>query len=109
MTVKVRNESIGILNNFFSHIHFHPTDAIEDDWGRAILDRIAEDGAARTVRMYAMLEDIVKTGEDGRFVYDFRDNDTRLDYLVSKGFGILLSYNFIPPCISSDKDEVGTV
>ena len=109
MTVKVKNEGIGRLNNFFSHIHFHPTDAIEDDWGRAILDRIAEDDAARTVRMYAMLEDIVKIGEDGRFVYDFRDNDTRLDYLVSKGFGILLSYNFIPPCISSDRGEVGTV
>ena len=109
MLVKVKNEDVGRLNNFFSHIHFHPTDAIEDDWGRAILDRIAEDGAARTVRMYAMLEDIVTIGEDGSFVYDFRDNDTRLDYLVSKGFGILLSYNFIPPCISSDPDEVGTV
>lgn len=109
MHVKVRKEEVGKLNNFFSHIHFHPTDAIEDDWGRAILDQIAEDGAARTVRMYAMLEDIVSIGDDGEFVYDFRDNDTRLDYLISKGFDILLSYNFIPPCISSDIDEVGTV
>lgn len=109
MTLTVKKEAIGRLNNFFSHIHFHPTDAIEDDWGRAILDRIAEDGAARTVRMYAMLEDIVKIGEDGRFIYDFRDNDTRLDYLAAKGFHILLSYNFIPPCISSDRGEVGTV
>ena len=99
----------GRLNNFFSHIHFHPTDAIEDEWGRRILDRIAADGAARTVRMYAMLEDIVKIGEDGRFTYDFSDNDTRLDYLTSKGFDILLSYNFIPPCISSNPEEVGTV
>lgn len=109
MTITVKKESIGRLNNFFNHLHFHPTDAIEDDWGRAILDRIAADGAARTVRMYAMLEDIVKTDENGSFIYDFRDNDTRLDYLVSKGFDILLSYNFIPPCISSDPDEVGTV
>lgn len=109
MSVKVKNESAGRLNNFFNHIHFHPTDAIEDDWGRAILDRIAEDGAAKTVRIYAMLEDIVKIGEDGRFIYDFSEGDVRLDYLISKGFDILLSYNFIPPSISSDPDEVGTV
>lgn len=109
MNVKIINEGGTPLKNFFNHIHFHPTDAIEDDWGQRILDRIARDGAARTVRMYAMLEDIVKIGKDGRFTYDFRDNDTRLDYLISKGFDILLSYNFIPPCISSDPDEVGTV
>jgi xylan 1,4-beta-xylosidase len=110
MKIKIDSaRSAGKLRNFFSHIHFHPTDAIEDDWGRRILDRIAADGAARTVRLYTMLEDIVKIGEDGRFTYDFRDNDTRLDYLTSKGFDILLSYNFIPPCISSDRGEVGTV
>lgn len=109
MTLTVKKEQIGRLNNFFNHLHFHPTDAIEDDWGRAILDRIAADGVARTVRMYAMLEDIVKTDGNGGFIYDFRDNDTRLDYLVSKGFDILISYNFIPPCISSDPEEVGTV
>ena len=110
MKIKIDSaKSAGKLRNFFSHIHFHPTDAIEDDWGRRILDRIADDGAAKTVRMYAMLEDIVKIGEDGRFTYDFSDNDTRLDYLTAKGFDILLSYNFIPPCISSDPDESGTV
>ena len=50
---------LGTLQNFWNHIHFHPTDAIEDDWGRAILDEVAADGVARSVRMYAMLEDIV--------------------------------------------------
>ncbi len=110
MRIKIdKTKSAGKLRDFFGHIHFHPTDAIEDDWGRRILDRIAEDGAARTVRMYAMLEDIVSIGRDGKFKYDFTEGDARLDYLVSRGFDILLSYNFIPSCISSDPDEVGTV
>ena len=46
-------------SNFWNNIHFHPTDAIEDDWGKRILDTIAEENIADTVRMYAMLEDIV--------------------------------------------------
>lgn len=88
------------LTNFWNAVHFHPTDAIEDDWGRAILDRVAADGAARTVRMYAMLEDIVTMDESGKLRYDFTLNDVRMDYMVRKGFRLLVSYNFIPPCIA---------
>lgn len=97
------------LHNFWSNVHFHPTDAIEDDWGQRILDRIAKDGAARAIRMYAMLEDIVTQDEQGELHFDFTLNDTRLDYLLSRGFSIFLSYNFIPPCISSDTEERSTV
>lgn len=92
-------------NNFWNHIHFHPTDAIEDDWGREILDNVAKDGVARTVRMYAMLEDIVSMDEAGRLQYDFSECDTRLDYMLSKGFNLMVSYNFIPKCIAIDPDE----
>ena len=31
------------LKNFWNHIVFHPTDAIEDEWGQQYLDKIAED------------------------------------------------------------------
>ncbi len=95
--------------NFWSHIHFHPTDAIEDDWGRRILDEVAKDGAAKTVRMYAMLEDIVTRDENGNFVYDFTLNDARIDYMLSKGFNLLLSYNFIPPCIARNPELTNNV
>lgn len=98
---KVRKQQ----HNFWSHIHFHPTDAIEDDWGRNILDNVAKDGAARTVRMYAMLEDIVSMDEQGSLQYDFRECDARIDYMLSKGFNLLLSYNFIPKCIAIDPNE----
>ena len=98
-------ETVKQLNNFWSHIHFHPTDAIEDDWGRRILDQVAEDQVAETVRMYAMLEDIVSLAADGSLQYDFTLADTRLDYMISKGFRILLSYNFTPPCIAVDPQE----
>ena len=97
------------VKNFWNNIHFHPTDAIEDEWGQKILNKIAADGAAKTVRMYAMLEDIVTEGENGELCYDFTLNDLRLDYMISKGFDIFLSYNFIPPCISSDTLEKSTV
>jgi len=95
--------------NFWNNIHFHPTDAIEDEWGQRILNKVAKDGAAKTVRMYAMLEDIVTENEKGELCYDFTLNDIRLDYMISNGFDIFLSYNFIPPCISSDTLEKSTV
>lgn len=97
------------VHNFWNHIHFHPTDAIEDDWGQRILNRVAEDKVAKTVRFYAMLEDIVTIDENGKLHYDFTLNDTRIDYILLKGFDILLSYNFIPPCIASDPEELSTV
>lgn len=100
--IRIERGAAQPLPNFWNHIHFHPTDAIEDDWGRAILDRVAADRAARTVRLYAMLEDIVSLDADGRLQYDFSLNDQRLDYLLSKGFSIFLSYNFMPPCIAAD-------
>ncbi|MBR2339790.1 MAG: hypothetical protein IKA74_03035 [Clostridia bacterium] len=95
--------------NFWSNIHFHPTDAIEDDWGQKILDEIAKDKVAKSVRMYAMLEDIVTEDNEGELHYDFTLTDTRLDYMLSRGFNIFLSYNFIPPCISTDTEQTSTV
>ena len=88
------------LANFWNNIHFHPTDAIEDEWGQKILNDVAADGVAKTVRMYAMLEDIVTRDENGQLRFDFTENDVRMDYMVSKGFNLLLSYNFIPACIA---------
>ena len=96
-------------NNFWNHIHFHPTDAIEDDWGRAILDKVAEDKAAISVRMYTMLEDIVSMDENGNFKYDFELNDLRIEYMLSRGFEIVLCYNFTPPCIATDAEEFNAV
>ena len=97
------------VDNFWNHIHFHPTDAIEDAWGKRILNAVAKDGAARTVRMYTMFEDIVTTDEDDNLIYDFRVNDLRLDYMIEKGFNILLSYNFMPPCIAANRDSLSKV
>jgi len=90
------------LNNFWNHFHFHPTDAIEDAWGQKILDDVAADKAARTVRMYTMFEDIVTRDEKGTLQFDFTENDVRMDYMVSKGFNLLVSYNFIPACMARD-------
>ena len=90
------------VGNFWNGIHFHPTDAIEDDWGKRILDEIAEDRAADTVRLYAMLEDIVTRAPDGTLAYDFSLCDRRLDYLTEKGFGLLISFNFMPACMAEN-------
>jgi hypothetical protein len=65
------NKTGRTITNFWNHIHFHPTDAIEDDWGREILDRCAADGATKSVRMYTMFEDIVSMDENGNLkVFD---------------------------------------
>ena len=90
------------LNNFWNHFHFHPTDAIEDEWGQKILNDVAADKAARTVRMYTMFEDIVTRDAEGNLQFDFTENDVRMDYMISKGFNLLVSYNFIPACMARD-------
>ena len=88
------------IDNFWSHCLFHPTDAVEDPWGKRILDQMAEDGAIKTVRIYAMLEDIAYLDRNDCLQYDFRLSDLRLDYLLSKGYSLLISYTGIPDCIS---------
>lgn len=101
--IKVNSKEIAFTSpNFWNHIHFHPTDAIEDEWGQAILDSVAKDHVAKYVRMYTMLEDIVSLNEDGTLAYDFDELDYRLDYLTSKGFGIVLCVNFLPKAIAAD-------
>lgn len=88
------------IQKFWNHCLFHPTDAVEDAWGKRILDRMAQDRAIHTVRIYAMLEDIVYLDEEGHLQYDFRVNDLRLDYLVEKGYDLLISYAAVPDCIA---------
>lgn len=92
------------LHNFWGHIVFHPTNAIEDDWGKEQLDKIAEDGAARTIRIYSMFEESVTLDENGEMQFDFTNNDKRMDYLVSKGFDLYLVYAFIPPWLAAEQD-----
>lgn len=87
-------------HNFWNHCLFHPTDAVEDPWGRRILDRMAEDGAIKTVRLYAMFEDIVYLDGDDNLCYDFRVSDMRLDYMLEKGYDLLLAYASVPDCIA---------
>lgn len=97
------------LPNFWNNIHFHPTDAIEDEWGQRILNRVAEDNIAQTVRMYTMFEDIVTMDEAGNLKYDFSLNDERIDYMISKGFNLLLIYAYVPPCLAVDPSETSNV
>ena len=40
---------------------------MEDAWGKRILDKMSEDNAIDTVRIYAMLEDIVYIDENGAY------------------------------------------
>ena len=108
ITVDSKN-TLRPLENFWTHIHFHPTDAIEDQWGRDILDRVAGDGAARYVRIYSMFEDMVGKNKSGELVYDFTLNDRRMDYLVSKGFKLLVCFNFMPLALAKNPGQVSVM
>lgn len=99
--IKIGNEIVKKQENFWNAALFHPTDAVEDPWGRRILDRIAADRAVHTIRIYAMFEDIVYLDEKGELCYDFRLSDLRLDYLTSLGFKLLVAYAGMPDCIAS--------
>lgn len=102
--IQIENQVIKQQKNFWNNCLFHPTDAIEDPWGKRILDRIAEDKAADTIRIYTMFEDIVYIDGNGDLAYDFRLTDLRLDYLIEKGYNILLAYAAMPDCIAANKD-----
>lgn len=103
------NRTDGEIRNFWNHIVFHPTDAIEDDWGQKILNQIAEDRAAKTVRIYNMFEDIVTLGEDGQLAYDYTLNDYRIDYLLAHGFTPMISYAFVPPFMAQNASETSSM
>ena len=107
--IKVSNKVVKKQHNFWNNILFHPTDAVEDSWGKRILDKVAEDKCAKTVRVYTMFEDIVYIDMDGQLQYDFRTSDLRLDYLVEKGFDLLLAYAAMPDCIAKSVDEKTSV
>lgn len=98
--IKIYNEVVKKQKNFWNHCLFHPTDAIEDPWGKRILDQIAEDKAIQTVRIYTMFEDIVSLDEKGNLRYDFTESDVRMDYLLEKGYDLLLAYAGMPDCIA---------
>lgn len=91
--------------NFWNHIVFHPTNAVEKDWGRQHLDKIAEDKAAQIVRIYSMFEESVTLDEKGQMQYDFSKNDCRIDYLLSRGFTPYIVYGFFPGFLAAEQDE----
>ena len=99
--IRIENKVVKTQKNFWNQCLFHPTDAVEDPWGRRILDRISDDKAIKTIRIYTMFEDIVYIGEEGELCYDFRLSDLRFDYLVEKGFDLLLAYGGMPDCIAA--------
>ena len=107
--LKINNEVTKTARKFWNHCLFHPTDAIEDPWGKRIIDRFAKDKSIGTIRIYAMLEDIVYTDESGELLYDFRINDLRLDYLVENGFDLLIAYASMPSCIADNNSALSSV
>ena len=107
--IKIENNVIKTTNKFWNHCLFHPTDAIEDPWGKRIIDRFAKDKSIGTIRIYAMLEDIVYTDESGELLYDFRINDLRLDYLIENGFDLLIAYASMPSCIADNNEALASV
>ncbi len=107
--VRIENTIIKKQANFWNHCLFHPTDAVEDPWGKRILDKMAQDKSIGTIRIYTMFEDIVYLDGEDNIAYDFRVSDLRLDYLVEKGYDLLLTYAAVPDCISDKVNEKTSV
>ena len=107
--IRINKSVIREQKKFWSGCLFHPTDAVEDSWGRRILDRMSEDRSIDTVRVYAMLEDIVYLGENGEIRYDFRVSDLRLSYLVEKGYDLVIAYGGMPDCIAASSEHKSAV
>ena len=52
--IKIKNKILRKQPKFWNHALFHPTDAVEDPWGKRILDRMSDDGAIKTIRIYSI-------------------------------------------------------
>jgi len=104
--IRIHDQEIRKQKNFWCQCVFHPTDAVEDPWGRRILDQMSKDGAINTVRIYSMFEDIVYLDAQGKLCYDFRLSDLRLDYMVEKGYDLLIAYAGMPDCIATTTKNV---
>ena len=107
--IRISNETIKKQKNFWNAAIFHPTDAVEDPWGKRIIDRMATDQAIHTIRVYSMFEDIVYWDENGKLCYDFRVSDLRLDYLTSLGLNLLIAYAGMPDCIADSTANKSSV
>lgn len=107
--IEIFDEVIKEQKNFWSGCVFHPTDAVEDAWGKRILDAMAIDGGVKTIRIYTMFEDIVYLDEKDELQFDFRLSDLRLDYLLEKGYQLLLSYGGVPDCIAQNDGHKASV
>jgi len=99
--ITIENAILKKQKNFWNNCLFHPTDAVEDPWGKRILDQMAKDGAVQTVRIYSMFEDIVYLDGNGNLCCDFRISDLRLDYL--NGYMVHWPFpNYHPPGCARD-------
>ena len=107
--INISKEITKNQKNFWNHCLFHPTDAVEDSWGKRILDRMAEDNAVKTIRVYAMLEDIVYVDMNGLLCYDFRATDLRIDYFIEKGYDLLIALAAMPDCIAKSSKNKTSV
>ena len=107
--IKISDKVVKEQKNFWNNCLFHPTDAVEDPWGKRILDRMASDGSIETVRIYAMFEDIAYLDENDNVVYDFRLSDLRLDYLIEKGYNLLIAYGMMPDFLATNKFSTSNV
>ena len=93
------------LVNFWNHMVFHPTNAIEDDWGKRQLETLASAHAVQIVRIYAMFEESVTLGENGALRYDFSLNDQRIDTLLENRLTPYIVFAFFPPFLAAEPDE----
>ena len=83
--IKILNQVEKTQENFWNHCVFHPTDAIEDPWGKRILDKISADGAIKTIRIYTMFEDIVYFDGNHQIQFDFYHLELSLQLFHRKG------------------------
>ena len=107
--IKIKSDTVREQKRFWSGCLFHPTDAIEDSWGKRILDRMSNDKSIDSIRVYAMLEDIVYLGEEGEIKYDFRVSDLRISYLIEKGYDLVIAYGGMPDCIAESDTNKSSV
>lgn len=96
---------VGANDRFWANAVFHPTEFLDDDWGKDHLALLRTGGVTlKFVRIYNQPEDAAYLKTDGTVGYRWDHFDRRAGLILAQGCRLLVSFYSMPPPIAANPD-----